>query len=127
VAFVSTESGSPELYIAPVNQPGQRKRISTGGGTTPRWSRDSSELFYASADNRAIMRVQIKPGSTLTTSLPTRLFSIGESPAARDVRRNTIYDVSPDGQRFLVSIPANDPGSSRVTVVLNWTAVMKPD
>jgi Tol biopolymer transport system component len=126
VAFVSTESGPPEVYVAPVKQPGQRKRISTGGGTTPRWSRDGKELFYASADNRAIMRVQIEPGSTLTTGLPTRLFSIGESPAAHDGRRNTIYDVSPDGQRFLVSVPVNDPGSSRVMVVLDWTAVMKP-
>jgi Tol biopolymer transport system component len=127
VAFVSTESGPPEVYVAPVQQPGQRKRISTGGGTTPRWSRDGRELFYASADNRAIMRVQIEPGSTLTTGLPTRLFSIGESPAARDGRRNTIYDVSPDGKRFLVSVPADDPGSSRVTVVLNWTSVLKPE
>jgi hypothetical protein len=48
-------------------------------------------------------------------------------PAARDNRRNTIYGVSPGGERFLVSVPANDPGSSRVTVVLNWTAVMKPE
>ena len=127
VAFVSTESGPPEVYLAPVQQPGQRKRISTGGGTTPRWSRDGKELFYASADNRAIMRVQIEPGSTLSTGLPIRLFSIGESPAARDGRRNTIYDVSPDGERFLVSVPANDPGSSRVTVVLNWTSVLKPE
>jgi hypothetical protein len=38
-----------------------------------------------------------------------------------------IYDVSPDGQRFLVSVPTSDPGSSQVTVVLNWTAVMKPE
>jgi eukaryotic-like serine/threonine-protein kinase len=127
VAFVSTESGPPEVYVAPVHQPGQRKRISTGGGTTPRWGREGKELFYASADNRAIMRVQIEPGSTLTTGLPTRLFSIGESPAARDGRRNTIYDVSPDGERFLVSVPSNDPGSSRVTVVLNWTSVLKPE
>jgi eukaryotic-like serine/threonine-protein kinase len=126
VAFVSTESGPPEVYVAPVHQPGQRKRISTGGGTTPRWSRDGKELFFASADNRAIMRVQIAPGSTLTTGLPTRLFSIGESPAARDDRRNTVYDVSPDGERFLVGVPVNDPGSSRVTVVLNWMAVIKP-
>ena len=101
--------------------------MSTGGGTTPRWSRDGRELFYASADNRAIMRVQIAAGSSLTTGLPTRLFSVGESPAARDGRRNTIYDVSPDGERFLVSVPANDPGSSRVTVVLNWTSVLKPE
>jgi Tol biopolymer transport system component len=127
IAFVSTESGPPEVYVAPVQQPGQRKRISTGGGTTPRWSREGRELFYASADSRAIMRVQIEPGLTLTAGLPTRLFSIGESPAARDARRNTIYDVLPDGERFLVGVPASDRGSSRVTVVLNWTAVMKAE
>jgi len=70
------------------------------------------------------MRARIEPGAALTTGLPTRLFSIGE-PAARDGRRNAVYDVAPDGQRFLVSVPVKDPGSSRVTVVLNWTAAMK--
>lgn len=123
MAFVSTESGSPEVYVAPVQEPGKRTRISNGGGVTPRWRRDGRELFYASADNRAIIAVPIAPGPTFTAGSPTRLFSVGASPAARGLRRNAVYDASPDGERFLVSLSANEPSSSRITVVLNWTAV----
>ena len=125
LAFASTESGAPEVYVAPVQEPGNRKRISIGGGTTPRWRRDGRELFYASADNRAIMAVSIAPGASLAAGLPTRLFSIGAGPAARDRARNTAYDVSADGQRFLVSVPAGEPSTSRVTVVLNWIAGLR--
>jgi hypothetical protein len=123
MAFVSTESGSPEVYVAPVQEPGKRTRISNGGGVTPRWRRDGRELFYASADNRAIIAVPIAPGPTFAAGSPTRLFSVGASPAARGLRRNAVYDASPDGERFLVSLSANEPSSSRITVVLNWTAV----
>src|SRR6185436_12708658 len=53
LTFVSTETGStPEVFVAPVGQPGQRKQISIGGGSAPRWRRDGKELFYVSVDNR---------------------------------------------------------------------------
>ena len=121
VAFVSTEAGSPEVYVAPVREPGARKRISVGGGTTPQWSHDGRELFYAAADNRTIMAVTIQPGPTLVAGAPTRLFSIGASPAAPSGLGGIVYDVSRDG-RFLISIPDGQPPSSLITVVLNWAA-----
>ena len=57
IAFVSSESGTPEVYVAPVRQPGDKRPISVGGGTTPRWRKDGRELYYASAGNRSIMAV----------------------------------------------------------------------
>jgi len=123
VAFVSTEAGPPEVYVAPLGQPGARKRISVGGGTTPQWSHDGRELFYAAGDNRTIMQVTIQPGSTFAAGAPTRLFSIGASPAAPSGLGGIVYDVSPDG-RFLISIPDRQPPSSLITIVLNWTAAL---
>jgi Tol biopolymer transport system component len=121
IAFVSTEAGQPEVYVAPVGQAGARKRISVSGGTTPRWGRDGRELFYAAANNRTIMRVPIQTGSTFTTEAPTPLFSFGPSSASTGLFAGIVYDVSPDG-RFLISLPDGEPFSSRITVVLNWTA-----
>jgi hypothetical protein len=100
--------------------------MSVGGGTTPRWRRDGRELFYASPDGRAIMGVPIEPGATLRAGAPIRLFSFGASTAARSTRRHIVYDVTPDGQRFLINLPAEEPSSSRVTVVINWPSVMNP-
>jgi Tol biopolymer transport system component len=124
LAFVSTEAGPPEVYVAPIERPGERIRISVGGGTTPRWRRDGTELFYATPDGRAILRVPTQLGSTLKAGVPARLFSIPASAAARFARRNIIYDVTPDGQRFLINVPAEEPSSSRITVVLNWMGAL---
>jgi Tol biopolymer transport system component len=124
LAFASTEAGSPEIYVAPVQHAGDKVRISIGGGTTPRWRRDGRELFYVSADGRSIMTVPIQPAQGLKVGLPAPLFSVGDMPMSRDRGRNINYDVRPDGQRFLVSRPAGEPSSSRVTVVLNWLAAL---
>jgi Tol biopolymer transport system component len=121
VAFASAESGSPEVYVAPIGEPANKTRVSTGGGSTPRWRSDGRELFYASADYRSIMVAATQTGGTFIVGAPARALSLGATPVARDRARNMVYDVSPDGRRFLVSLPAGEPTSSRVTVVLNWT------
>jgi Tol biopolymer transport system component len=124
LAFVSNESGASEVYVAPVGG-GARTRLSVGGGTSPRWNANGRELFYAAASNRAIMSVAVQAtGGTITAALPVRLFSIDPTPAAFSARRSMIYDVAPDGQRFLVSVPAGEASSSRVTVVLNWMSAL---
>jgi Tol biopolymer transport system component len=123
VAFVSTEAGSPEVYVAPVGEAGARKRISVGGGTSPRWSHDGRELFYAAADHRTIMQVTVRSGATFAAGAPIRLFSIAASSASPSGLGGIVYDVSPDG-RFLFSIPEGEPAASLITVVLNWTAAL---
>ena len=123
MAFVSTEAGPPEVYVAPVLEPLNRKRISIGGGTAPRWRGDGRELFYTTPDNRVIMSVAIEPGPPLKAGLPARLFSVSPS-IGRDRARNVAYEVWPDGQRFLIGVPAGQPLTSRITVVLNWTSAL---
>ena len=125
LAFVSTEAGLPEVFVAPVDRAGERKRISVGGGTTPRWRRDGRELFYASPDGREIVGVPIQPGPTFRAGIPERLFALGAATGARFSRLNILYEVTPDGQRFLINVPAGEPSSSRITVVLNWMAALR--
>jgi Tol biopolymer transport system component/predicted Ser/Thr protein kinase len=127
MAFVSTEAGvTPEVYVAPVGQPERRKQVSIGGGTAPRWRRDGQELFYVSTDNRTMMSVPIDWSAGFKAGLPTRLFTIAaDGASSRDRVRTTVYDVTPDGQRFLVSLPVGDPGTSRITVVLNWASGLR--
>jgi Tol biopolymer transport system component/predicted Ser/Thr protein kinase len=124
LAFASTESGSPEIYVAPVAHVGEKRRISAGGGTTPRWRGDGRELFYVSADGRSIMSVPILPNASFTPGVPAQLFSVGETPMSRDRGRNISYDVTRDGRRFLVSQPSGESSASRVTFVFNWLAAV---
>lgn len=125
LAFVSNESGNgPEVYVAPMDAPGRRRQISVGGGSGPRWRRDARELFYVSADNQTIMSVAIESLDPLRAGTPVRLFTFGTSTAPRDRERNIVYDATADGQRFLVSVPSGEPSSSRITVVLNWSAAL---
>jgi eukaryotic-like serine/threonine-protein kinase len=126
LAFASTESGEPEVYVSSVRHPRDKKRISTAGGSSPRWRADGKELFYAAADNRAVMAVTIDAATELTAGIPARLFSVGPLPAVRGARRNMVYDASPDGQHFLVSVPSGELLSSRITVVSNWTSALEP-
>jgi eukaryotic-like serine/threonine-protein kinase len=126
VAFSSDETNSAtEVFVAPVGQPERRRQISIGGGTAPRWRRDGKELFYASADARWIMSVTIDSLAEFRVGKPTRLFTVGMTqPVVRDGNRGAVYDVTPGGDRFLVSLPYGEPLSSRINVLLNWTAAL---
>jgi serine/threonine protein kinase len=124
LAFVSNESGAPEVYVVRVRG-GEKKRISVGGGSTPRWRRDGKELFYAAADNRSIMSVPVELGSTFKAGVPSRLFTMRAQAASRFGLRSTGFEVWPNGERFLMTVPVAEPASSRITVVLNWTEALK--
>ena len=115
---MSNESGRNEVYITRFDQPGEKWRISPAGGGSPRWRRDGKELFYLAADQR-LMVVPIKSGAaTFEAGAPTALFKI-DSILEGD------YDVTADGQRFLINSSVAGAQSSPFTVVLNWTADLK--
>ncbi len=116
VAYVSNETGQREVYVERFPKPGDRRRVSTAGGGLPRWPREGGELFYVTADDQ-VMAVPATSGASLELGTPVRLFRI-EGPAV-------LFDVSADGRRFLVDAPV--PGAtSAPTVVLNWTAELRP-
>ena len=117
MAFESDESGAPEIYVTPIDSVGSRRRVSLAGGQTPRWRRDGKELFYM-APNGGVMSVTIALSPTLQIAPPRQLFVVTDRAV------NDIYDVSPDGQRFLVNTAVQrDPAP--ITVVLNWTSALR--
>ena len=118
VAFISNESGRDEIYVTRFDQPGEKWRISTAGGRSPQWRRDGKELFYLAADKK-LMSVIIKSGAeTFEAGAPTALFKI-DSILEGD------YDVTADGQRFLINSSLAGARSLPFTVVLNWTTQLK--
>ena len=114
IAFVSEESGQAEVYVAAVNGAGRSQRVSPAGGSVPCWSRDGKELFFVSADN-VLMAVQVELGHDLRFTALKPLFSL----LPFQFRFRSDYDVSPDGQRFLINLTER-AHQSPLTVVLGW-------
>ena len=119
MAFVTDESGTSEVYLMPFSGVGDKKRISTTGGISPRWRRDGKELFYVSPDSGSVMAVAVAATTTLTVSLPVRLFDVEPAGPVRRPREIG-YDVSPDGHAFLLSTPSEQVLPGGIAVVLNW-------
>jgi hypothetical protein len=121
VAYQSNESGRAEVYVQPFPGPGARIPISTHGGAQMRWRRDGKELFYLALDGR-LMAVPIRPGphAALEPGEPVPLFAarVGEGPLQSGY--NPSYDISPDGQRFLMRPITADAHVPAITVILNW-------
>jgi Tol biopolymer transport system component len=123
IAYVSDESGTLEVYVQSFPPSGGKWQVSTKGGITPRWRRDGKELFYLSPDRR-IMSVDVRAsGTTFELSTATVLFEAPVDSATTATANR--YDVSADGQRFLVNAPVENAGPAPITVVVNWTAGLK--
>ncbi len=119
VAYVSEETGRKEVYVATFPEPTRRHRISTEGGTQPRWSRDGRELFFITG-SRTIMAAPFESRSPDLPAGPARrLFDV---MMHRQFSSNVPYryDVSPDG-RFLIVVRFSDELPS-MTLVTNWQA-----
>jgi eukaryotic-like serine/threonine-protein kinase len=127
VAYVSDESGRPEIFVAPFHQAGAKVQASAGGGLAPRWRADGRELFYITTDLKGVMMVPIELGPTLKPGVPVRLFTINRQTGFRSRARYLGYDVSPDGQRFLMSVTPveQERVASQIVVVQNWTSALK--
>jgi len=112
VAYVSDESGRNEIYVRDFPNSAKKWRISANGGTIPRWSRDGREIFYMGEGQLFAVSIAFRPD--FSPGVPTALFN-RES-------LSSVYDVSPDGKRFVIlDKPAGEPPLS-VHVVYNWFA-----
>ncbi len=113
VAFISNESGRPEVYVMPFPGPGERVRVSDGGAALLRWARDG-ELYYLSGDGRFVaVPVRTSPG--LQVGTPAVLFTVAGRPWVD-------FDLSPDTQRILAIVPEIEGNESPLNVILNWSA-----
>ncbi len=120
IAYTSDESGQDEVYVAPFPGPGGKWRISSAGGEEPKWRRDGKELFYLAADKKLMVAEVKQSGWRFEVGAVRPLFPIHE----RKIGFSTVYDVSADGQRFLVnSLTEENPPP--LTLVVNWTADLK--
>ncbi len=118
LAYQSDESGQLEIYVRPFPGPGGKWQISTEGGTEPLWARNGRELYYRHGDKMMAVAVETKP--TFAASKPKLLFEGHYESGSLAYSFEPNYDVSPDGQRFLM-IKASDQGTParQINVVLN--------
>jgi len=120
LAYGSDESGRSEIYVQPFPGPGGKWQISTDGGTEPRWARDG-ELFYRSGDKMMGVETTLKP--SFSAGKPKMIF---EGRYVPTVATKANYDVTPDGQRFLmVKESKQESAATQINVVLNWFEELK--
>ena len=122
LAYVSDEAGRDEIWVRSLEREEGRRVISTDGGTEPVWSPAGDELFYRNGDRMMVTSVEL--GETFEATSPQLLFEgdyVNEPPPSG----SQTYDVSRDGQRFLMTQPVEQPNSERIIVVQNWFEELK--
>jgi eukaryotic-like serine/threonine-protein kinase len=120
LAYASGEPGREEVYVQslPPGSPAVgRWQISSNGGTAPRWRRDGKELFYLDL-TRNVVAVPVTSDATFEAGRPKPLFQTRASGFLP-------YDVTADGQRFLVNTAIEELAPSLPAVILDWTAGLK--
>ncbi len=126
IAYQSTESGRPEVYLATYPDGQQKWPVSSGGGADPEWGPDGSELYFVTPTALVQTRVVSRGGK----------LEIGAVEPLVDLRRplpglaallpipSNIFDVAPDGQRFLFNIP-DQTGPEPATLLVNWPELIR--
>ncbi|HET6578156.1 MAG TPA: protein kinase [Gemmatimonadales bacterium] len=117
LAYVSNESGRDEVYVRPFPDVASAKwQVSVSGGTMPVWARNGRELFYLNAKGE-MTTLALAPGPGFAVGQPKVLFSASPFVIGSNAG---VYDVSPDGRRFVMIRPATGAGESELVVVQNW-------
>jgi hypothetical protein len=120
IVYVSDVSGEWAVYVRRLDGSGGATRVSTGGGEQPLWRRDGRELFYVDPNGR-IVAVPVAGAETLDLGAPVTLFN-----ARLEDATDRQYDISLDGQRFLLNrrLTIDD---APLVVVQNWSALVKEE
>jgi len=114
VAYTSDESGQSEVYVQPFPPNDNRWTVSSNGGEEPIWSPNGDKLYYRIGNNWMVVTCTLEP--TFSAGVPELLFS---GPYVNVFGYS--YDISPDGQRFLLLRPVSIARTaSRLKVVRNW-------
>ncbi|HXH33220.1 MAG TPA: hypothetical protein VNJ54_02280 [Plantibacter sp.] len=114
IAYVSDESGRPEILVVSYPEAVGKRQLSTEGGTEPLWARDGTELFYRSGDR--LMRVDMSRGPG-DAGIPTTLFEGRYVPGTVTLAN---YDVAPNGAGFLMVVANTSPSPTAIRVTLGW-------
>lgn len=123
LAYQSDDSGRNEVYVQKFDSaPGTKRRwkVSLDGGGLPKWRGDGSEIFYLTLSG-TVFAAAVRPGGDeFQFDPPQPLFTARPIPKTWN-----LYDVSPDGQRFIMNLPLEWSNSSLITVITNWTEKLK--
>jgi serine/threonine-protein kinase len=130
LAYCTNESGRPEVYIKAFPGPGAKVQVSNAGGIDPVWRRDGRELFYRNGDR--MMAVTVTPGDAFVGGRPVELWRGPYSPGMSTScgapgLTSSNYDVTPDGQRFLMIRDEDDlrTTSRSLVLVMNFAREMR--
>jgi Tol biopolymer transport system component len=123
VAYASNESGKWEIYATSFPEAKGKWQVSSGGGEQPRWRSDGKELFYLSPEGK-IMAAPVRTGANFDVGAPVALFQANPRELVA-TSEHFVYDVSKDGQRFLINTQVKNPDTRPMSVVLNWDAELK--
>jgi dipeptidyl aminopeptidase/acylaminoacyl peptidase len=107
IAYASNESGQFDIYVDSFPKPATRVRVTTAGGTEPRWSNDGRELFF----RRALAIHTVRFNDAREIESVSQLFDLKEPIRA--------FDVSRDG-RFLVNMATSNNSQNAITIVSSW-------
>jgi serine/threonine-protein kinase len=124
LAYQSDESGRFEVYVRPWPQVDTgRWQVSAAGGTSPLWSRDGRELFFH--DGRRLVAVRVEPGRRFSAGPPVTVLTAHPVPQ----RLGPVYDIAPDGRRFLIIADAVLPSTTwarwHLMHIGNWVAELR--
>ncbi len=116
LAFVSNESGRPEVYVRDFPALGGRTLVSTDGGVLPAWSRNGRELFYL--ERNRMMAATVTSEGAFAATKPRPLFESKIPPPPDGGYQG--YDVTPDGDFLFVEPGESDAPQTQIDVVVNW-------
>jgi serine/threonine-protein kinase len=105
MAYMSAESGTPQIYVRPFPEQGGKRQISNAGGGYPTWSRSSHELFFEALDNRIMVVGYTVKGDSFVADKP-RIWS--DTPLAGAVNTTKNFDLAPDGKRIAAFMAATE-------------------
>jgi Tol biopolymer transport system component len=120
VAYASNETGKWEIYVTSFPELRGKWQVSAGGGEQPRWRADGKELFYLSSDGK-MMAAPVTTGAKFDAGTPVTLFQATPRQPI-PIYDLFVYDVSRDGQRFLIISEVKQVENAPMSIVLNWTA-----
>ncbi len=123
VAYMSQEEGRPEIFVQEIGPDGSRgdirRKVSREGGWEPEWAPDGTELFFRSFDGSSLLGVSVDP-DTLEIGQQDVVLHDVSFPASDDWGEASLYEMSPDGERFLVLLEDVGPERAKLVVVEHW-------
>jgi Tol biopolymer transport system component len=118
VAYVSDETGVPQVYIQTLPPSGSKWQLTSDGGDMPAWRPDGEEIFYVGLD-RVLRAVPIIDLSPFAAGPPVELFRL-RVPQVANTGNRTFFAATADGRRFLVNSLVGESDDPGIGVVMNW-------